>query len=252
MKRLKRCIFAGLCGIIFLLGGMTCVWADPVADKLKNDFPGFAFDSVRESSIKDIYAVIYANQEIVYYMPKAGILLTGEMIAKGGVNLTDDIRSDILTRRFMDIPLEKGIKSGEGKNTVVVFTDPDCTFCRHGALYFSDRTDVTQYIFFWPLSHESYLKVRQILCAEDRVKTYEDTMAGIYDGREDLNVCANTEVDALLAEHRALAERLGLTGVPVYFINGKAVRGANIPMINNLLREKEEGKKETVKKGKAK
>jgi hypothetical protein len=41
---------------------------------------------------------------------------------------------------------------------------------------------------------------------------------------------------------------MGLTGVPVYFINGKAVLGTNIPMINSLLKEAEE-KKEPVKGG---
>jgi len=250
MERLKRCTLAGLWGIIFLfLGGVTHLYANPVIDKLKKDFPEFVFDSVMESPAKGIYAVIYANQEIVYYIPKAGILLTGEMIAKGGTNLTEGIRSDILTRRFKDIPLEKGIKIGEGKHTVVVFTDPDCSFCRHGALYFSDRTDVTQYVFFWPLSHDAVQKVRQILCAEDRVKVYEETMAGVYDGREDLSICTGADVDDLMDEHRALAERVGLTGVPVYFINGKAVHGANIPMINSLLNEKVQKNQGTNKEG---
>ena len=256
MERLKRCSLVCLWGIIFLLGWGTHLYANPVTDKLKKDFPDFVFDSVIESPIKGIYAVTYANQSIVYYIPKSGILLTGEMIAKGGTNLTEDIRSDILTRRFKDVPLEKGIKIGEGKHAVVVFTDPDCSFCRHGALYFSDRTDVTQYIFFWPLSHDARHKVRQILCAEDRVKVYEETMVGVYDGREDISICTDPDVDNLMAEHRALAERMGFTGVPVYFINGKAVHGANIPMINSLLNEK--GQKEQVtnkegtkKKGKA-
>jgi len=240
MGRLKRCTLVGLWGIIFLLGGITLVYADPVTDKLKKDFPDFVFGSVIESPIKGIYAVIYAEKEIVYYMPKAGILLTGEMIARGGTNLTEDIRSDILSRRFKDISIEKGIKIGEGKHTVVEFTDPDCSHCRHGALYFSDRTDVTQYIFFWPITQDSRQKVRQILCADDSAKVYEETMAGVYDGREDLSICTNSEVDNLMAEHRALAERLGLTGVPVYFINGKAVYGANIPMINSLLKGEQE------------
>ena len=244
----------GLWGIIFLLGGTAPLYADPVADKLKKDFPDFVFDSVMESPVKGIYAIVYANREIVYYMPKAGILLTGEMVAKGGVNLTEDIRGDILTRHFKDIPLEKGMKIGEGKHTVVEFTDPDCSHCRHGALYFSDRTDVTQYIFFWPLSDDAGQKARQILCAEDRVKVYEETMAGMYDGREDLKICVDPAVDNLLTEHRALAESMGLTGVPVYFVNGKAVQGANIPLLSSLLKEKEAGKEETKKtkkKGKA-
>jgi thiol:disulfide interchange protein DsbC len=237
------------CTFLFLLGIVSPdLWAETTEVTLKKDFPSFVFDSVKPTPVKGIYAVIYAGQEVVYYVPESGILMTGEMIAKGGINLTDEVKSEIMSIHYKEIPLEKGIKMGTGKHTVVEITDPNCPYCRTGSQYFAGKADVTLYVFFWPLSPDSEQKVRHILCAKDRVKMYEEVMAGKYDQGTTLNICQDPAVDELMKFYKELGAKIGMSGTPVYFINGKAVRGANIPLIEVLLAEaaaKEQKKPQT-------
>ena len=224
------------------------LWAATTEETLKKDFPSFTFDSVMPTPVKGVYAVIYAGQEVVYYLPESGTLITGEMIAKGGINLTEEVKGELLSRHYQEIPLDKGIKIGMGKCTVVEITDPNCPYCRSGSQYFAGKTDVTRYVLFWPLSPDSEQKVRHILCAKDRVKMYEEVMAGKYDQGTTLNICQDPAVDELMKFYKELGAKIGMSGTPVYFINGKAVRGANIPLIEVLLAEaaaKEQNKPQT-------
>ncbi len=235
---IRKLVFIIICISVLLWGGFVPpLQAEPVAETLKKDFPAFDFDGVMTTPIKGIYAVVYAGHEVVYYLPESGILITGEMIARGGVNMTEEVRGEIMSRYYKEIPLERGIKIGSGSHTVVEITDPDCPYCRNGSRYFADRPDVTRYVFFWPLSPESEQKVRHILCAADRVKMYEDVMAGAYDDGKALNLCREPAVDELLAAYRDLGMRIGMTGTPIFFVNGRAVRGANIPLIEAMLVE---------------
>ena len=245
MHRSMKAALTGISILFFLLGMfLPPLWAETTEETLKKDFPSFVFDSVKPTTVKGVYAVIYAGKEVVYYVPEAGVLITGEMIAKGGVNMTDEVKSEIMTLQYKEIPLEKGLKIGTGKNTVVEITDPDCPYCRSGSQYFADRTDVTRYVFFWPLSPDSEQKVRHILCAKDRVKTYEEVMAGKYD-EASLTICQDPAVESLIKDSKEMGTRIGMTGTPIYFINGKSVRGANIPVIERLLKENQGQKSET-------
>jgi thiol:disulfide interchange protein DsbC len=237
------------CSFLFLLGFFSPnLRAETTEETLKKDFPIFVFDSVKPTPVKGIYAVIYAGQEVVYYVPESGVLLTGEMIAKGGINLTDEVKSEIMSSHYQEIPLEKGIKMGTGEHAVVEITDPNCPYCRNGAQYFAGKADVTRYVFFWPLSPDSEQKVRHILCAKDRAKMYEEVMAGKYDEGATLNICQDPAVDGLVETYKELGAKIGMSGTPVFFIDGKAVRGANIPLIEVLLAEaaaKEQNKPQT-------
>jgi thiol:disulfide interchange protein DsbC len=58
-----------------------------------------------------------------------------------------------LPGRVKEIPLEKGIKIGDGKSVVIEFTDPDCTFCRKAADWLEkNREGVTRYVFLYPIT----------------------------------------------------------------------------------------------------
>ena len=237
MNKMKRLVGLSVWIFLLLMVFSTNLLAGTTEETLKKDFPNFVFESVMPTPVKGVFAVVYAGQEIVYYIPESGILITGEMIARGGINMTDEVKSEIMSRHYKEIPLEKGIKIGTGPQTVVEITDPNCPYCRNGAKYFAGRTDVTRYIFFWPLSPDSEQKVRHVLCAKDRVKMYEDVMAAKYDGNATLSVCQDPAVDEQIKFYKELGAKIGMTGTPVYFINGRAVRGANTPLIEVFLAE---------------
>ena len=53
-------------------------------------------------------------------------------------------------------------------------------------------------------------------------------------------VCKDASVDKLVKTHKDVAAQLGVTGTPFFFINGRPVVGADIPMIERLLGSKDE------------
>jgi len=162
---------------------------------------------------------------------------------KGGRNLTEERlealeqkRLSAMAQKLKGLPLDKALKMGSGKNIVIEITDPDCTFCREAARFFQGRTDVTKHIFFFPLPmhKDAEPKIRYILCAKDKAKAYQDAMSGKLDDMK-FQVCNDSDVDALIKVHGEATTQIGVTGTPLFFINGQPVMGANIPLIEKLL-----------------
>jgi thiol:disulfide interchange protein DsbC len=224
-----------LCVFVILL--MICASAPAMAqtpeESLKKNFPTLPFDGVHPSEMKGLYEVTLGTQ-ILYYAPETEMLFVGEIIAKGGRNITRERKLELIAQRMKDLPLDKALKIGSGKNTIIEFSDPDCGHCRKASDFFSQRTDVTRYVFFFPLSQNSELKVRYILCAPDRVQAYKDAYGGKLD-REKLNPCNDAAAGELLKTHKAAGRLLGIDGTPFFFVNGKIVAGADLQFIEKLL-----------------
>lgn len=211
-------------------------------ESLKKNFPKITADSVTPTHIPGLYEVI-AGQQIFYYAPDAESIVGGPIVMKGGRNLTEERlqaleqkRLSAMAKKIKDLPLDKALKIGSGKNTVIEITNPDCSYCRRAAKFFQGRTDVTKYIFFHPLPmyKNAEPKIRYILCATDKTKAYQDAMAGKLDDMK-FKVCNGSDVDALIKVHKETTTQLGVTGTPLFFINGQPVMGANIPLIEKLL-----------------
>jgi len=161
----------------------------------------------------------------------------------GGRNLTEEKFQELeqkhlakMSAKIKDLPLEKALKIGNGKNRVIEITDPDCSFCRKASQFFAGRNDVTKYIFFYPLDihKQAEEKIRYILCAKDKAKAYDQAMTGKLDNMK-FEVCKDDSVDKLVKDHKNVASLLGVTGTPFFFINDQPVSGANIPLIEKLL-----------------
>lgn len=205
---------------------------------LKQNFPSLKYDSFQPSAIKGLYEVTVGLQ-VFYYSPEAELLLVGDisLINKEGRNLTQEKRLETIARKAKDLPLDKALKIGDGKNVVIEFSDPNCGHCRRASEFLSQKNNVTRYVFFFPLSPKSEEKIRYILCAGDRVKAYKDAYSGKLDG-EKLTVCNDAKVEALLKDQLAAGNRLGIDGTPFFLVNGKPVPGADLPLLDQLLGEK--------------
>ncbi len=204
-------------------------------DLFKKDFPKISYQSFKPSNIPGLYEVSVEDR-ILYYSPAAYSIIFGEIIFKDGKNLTQERETEIMVSKIKDIPLEKALKIGNGKNTVIEFTDPDCPFCRKGSKFLSTRADTTRYIFFVPLpSHpDSAPKVRYILCAQDKEKAYADAMSGKLDNMK-FELCTDPKVDEMVKAQEEIGQRIGISATPTYFINGVPIRGADIQAITKLL-----------------
>jgi thiol:disulfide interchange protein DsbC len=235
MKNKKTACFAVLLSLLLLAPVLFAQPLDPEAS-LKKNFPHLKYDGFQPSAVKGLYEVT-AGTQILYYSPESEILMAGEMMTREGRNLTHERKAEVIGRRMKEIPLDKALKMGEGKNIVIEFSDPDCGYCRKSSEFLAARTDITRYVFFFPLSPLSEKKIRHILCAADREKAYKEAYAGKLDN-EPFDACENAVVEEILKDHRRAAAIVGIEGTPFFSVNGHAVAGADLPLIEKLLNAK--------------
>ncbi len=217
---------------IFLLSVAAAEALTP-EESLKKNFPDLTYEAFSPSPVKGLYEVT-AGMQIYYYAPEAEILIVGQLIAKDGTNQTAARKLKLVAGKIKEIPLEKALKIGNGKNQVIEFSDPDCGYCRKASEFFSKREDVTRYVFFFPLSERSETKVRHILCSADRERAYKNVYEGKMDGTA-CGVCKDEKVETIIKADKDAGNRLGIEGTPFFFINGKAVPGADLELIEKLL-----------------
>ncbi len=206
---------------------------------LSETYPNIKVGEIRSSEIPGLYEV-EIGPNVIYFYPDKGLMILGEIWTRDGKSLTAARREELAAKRVREIPLEKGIRIGSGPNAVIEFTDPDCPFCRKASEYLKRRNDTTRYVFFFPLPihKDAENKARLILCSKDRAKTYEEVMSGKHD-QQKVEPCPDEKVSALLKEHGEIAAKAGVTGTPAFWINGSFVMGANIPVIEKVLKDQD-------------
>ena len=209
-----------------------------IEQDLKQTFPQFRFDGFRKTPITGIYE-IDAGSQIFYFSPQ-GYLFFGELYSKDGVNITAQRRSELMAAKVKDLPLNDAIKIGSGKNTVIEFADPVCPFCRRAYEHLAKRKDITLYVFLYPLAQihpQAMAMSRYILCSPDPAKALGEAMSGGLDGKN-LGVPASCGKANVLTEDIEAGKKVGVMGTPAFFINGRFVNGANLPLIDKLLATK--------------
>jgi len=242
--KLKMILSTMLLSLMLCFAG-TAIAETDIEKTFKADFSDITIDSIKESPVKGIYEVI-SGRNIYYYAPGESILFIGQIIDKTKKNLTGERMQEVMAKfneemakKANDLPLEKAVKTGNGKHIVIEFTDPDCPYCRKADKFFESRTDMTRYTFFTPLPmhKDAENKVRYILCQKDRSKALDEVMKGKLDNQK-YETCKNTEVDDLIKVHKSEGLKIGVSGTPLFVIDGKVVNGADIPKIENILKEK--------------
>lgn len=205
-----------------------------VARAVQKSFPDLPLRKVSTTPVEGLYELITVRDDFLYFVPKSGHLLTGELWNSAGQNLTSVSRGRMMEERLQMLPLDKAIKIGSGPNQVVEISDPDCPFCRDGSEFFSARDDVTRYIFLFPLDRihpKAALKSSYILSSADPRQAYKAVYAGAFDEQPLPEFVDN----GLLLEHRKAANSIGVRGTPQYWINGRYISGTNLDEFAKLL-----------------
>jgi thiol:disulfide interchange protein DsbC len=133
------------------------------------------------------------------------------------------------------IDFSKAITIGSGSKQVVEFTDPDCPYCRKASKYFEGRSDVTRYVFFYPLPshHKSQEKVRYILSQQDKAKAYHIVMSGALDRIQHYET---TQGGIKLQEEQLdIARKYKVDSTPTFLINGRIIEGFDLKKIEDAL-----------------
>ncbi|MDR3322868.1 MAG: DsbC family protein [Zoogloeaceae bacterium] len=193
--------------------------------KTLEDKLGAPVTSVAKSGYLGLYEV-YVNGQILYTDEKVSAIITGNLIdAKTMRSVTEERASKLSAIQFSDLPLNQAIKQvrGNGKRVVATFEDPNCGYCKRLAKDLIKLDNVTIYTFLLPiLSEDSLKKSRQIWCAADKAKVWNDWMVNgkAPSGKEDCN-------SAAVLDNRTLGQKLNIQGTPtLFFADGSRIPGA--------------------------
>jgi len=229
--------FCSFAAIFALNAGGELDPSTKALDAFKKAYPHTQVESVAGTGIAGLSEVVTGGN-ILYFAPEGNYLLFGEIYTSKGKNLTAARREELAAIRLENLPLDLGVKIGNGRNRLIEFTDPDCPYCRKVERFFKGRRDVTRYVFFAPLVQlhpDSERKVAWILSSKNREKAFHEIMSGKHD--KDRLPQPDKRAGELVARHRQLATNMGVMGTPLFWVNGRMVQGADIPAIEKLLGE---------------
>lgn len=186
---------------------------------------GGKVDSVVKAGYLGLYE-IYADGQILYTDDKVSALMIGTLIdGKTMKNVTSERMQKLTAIKFSDLPLELAVKQvrGDGKRVFATFEDPNCGYCKKLAKDIAKLDNVTIYTFLYPiLSPDSLEKSKQIWCASDKAKAWNDWMVDgkTPGGKSD---CDTTAVQKTVETGRKLA----INGTPtIFFADGERIPGA--------------------------
>jgi thiol:disulfide interchange protein DsbC len=187
---------------------------------------GTKVESVSKAGYLGMYEV-YADGTIFYTDEKmTAIVVGGQLIdAKTMKNVTEERMRKLTAIKFSELPFERAIKQvrGDGKRVIATFEDPNCGYCKRLAKDLQKLDNATVYTFLYPiLSEDSLKKSKQIWCAADRAKAWNDWMVDgrAPSGKEDCDTSAITK-------NQEFGRRLNISGTPtIFFVDGERVPGA--------------------------
>ena len=179
-------------------------------------------ENVRKSGVLGLYEV-QVDGELIYTNEKVTHLIIGEVIeAQSRKNLTEERKQKLAQIKFSDLPLDMAVKQvkGNGKRLLATFEDPNCSYCKKLAEELQGVTDVTIYTFIYPiLSPDSTEKAKNLWCASDRVKAWNDFMIN---NRAPASKNCNHPTEKVVA----FGKKLNIRGTPtMFFADGSRVPG---------------------------
>ena len=173
-------------------------------------------DQVNKSPIPGLYEVV-TGDHIFYTDKTAQYLIDGKMFdLKGRQNLTEARERQLFAVDFSKLPLELAVKKvkGNGSRKMAYFTDPNCGYCKKLENELQNVTDVTLYLFLYPIFEGSAEKVQNIWCSNNKAKTWDSLMLN---GVQPVAA----KCDAPSAKVLALGKKLRVNGTPaLIFANG--------------------------------
>ena len=171
-------------------------------------------DSVTPSAVKGLWE-IRLGSELLYSDEQGSFVIEGEIIdTQRHVNVTEQRIAQLTAVDFRKLPLKDAVvwKQGTGARRIVVFADPNCSFCRHLERDLNNVPDITVYTFLVPvLGADSPEKSRAIWCSRDRGKVWRNWMLDSTPPPAATSTCDSSVLDRNLA----LSRRHGMVGTPM-------------------------------------
>ena len=201
-------------------------------DMIKVDFKVL---EVREGPLEGFWEVVTeVGQEktVVYIYKDLRFVIHGQILDRQAKrNLTVERLKELRTVDVSKLPLENAIPMGEGKQTLYIFTDPECYFCSQLHQDLKQTKEIHAYLFLYPLHPSSYEKAKSIWCSSNRLTALEE----VYQGKELRSPsCDAQSVD----KNIELGKRILVDSTPTIILQtGKIIEGYAYPnTLENILK----------------
>jgi len=181
-------------------------------------------DEVSKTPMNGLYEVRMGS-DIMYSDAEGNFLIQGALIdVKQKRNLTEERMDKLSAVPFDQLPLKNSFSQvrGNGKRKLVVFADPNCGFCKRFEKDLQKLDNVTiQHILYPILGEDSKVKSKNIWCAKDKAKVWNDWMVnGV------TPPAANCDTAGIEA-NVDFGKKNRITGTPtLFFADGTRVVGA--------------------------
>ena len=182
-------------------------------------------EEISKTPMPGVFEVRVQGNELFYTDAKGDFLIQGALIdTKQKRNLTEERTDKLSAVAFDSIPLKLAFTQvkGNGKRKLVVFADPNCGYCKRFEKDLQRIDNVTIYHMLYPvLGEDSKTKSRNIACAKDRAKTWNDWM--LQGVTPPTVACDNHNIDAIVD----FGKKNRINGTPTLFVaDGTRVPGA--------------------------
>ncbi|HFC8839395.1 TPA: DsbC family protein, partial [Neisseria subflava] len=216
-----------------------------VQDKIKSALSkqigngSIVIDEINTTPSPDLYELIVkvnGDKNMVYATKDGNYIVAGSLLSsKEDKNLSAERMMQIQSQEqgFDSLPLDVAIKKvyGKGTHKIVVFSDPDCPFCKkleHDFAKNADKLDMTVYTLMLPIEelHPGALQhARQILCSEDPNKAWYDWILDNNQTNDKQETCE--KANSILEKSGEAAMKFQVQGTPtIVFENGFSQAGA--------------------------
>jgi thiol:disulfide interchange protein DsbC len=219
---------------------------EQVKKKVKANLSGVEIDSVR--AIKEVPGIyeVDVGGDTAYVEQNGKYAFIGQLLnLKTHENVTQKYQEGRLGKAYKNLPFEYAIKEvkGNGKHKVVLFSDPDCPFCKKIEQTLATMEDVTIYTFMAPIPElhpEAARHAELVWCSKDRLQMWHDYMLSNKPLPDSTGDC-KAPMDAWVKLKRNFKVRATPT---LLFPNGKLVAGALPKESIDKIFDELDGKKE--------
>jgi len=192
-----------------------------LADRLPN-MP--KIDEISKTPMPGLYE-LRMGSDIMYSDAEGNFLIQGTLIdVKQKRNLTEERIDKLSAVPFEQLPLKNAFTQvrGNGKRKLVVFADPNCGYCKRFEKDLQKLENVTiQHVLYPILGEDSKVKSKNIWCAKDKAKVWNDWMlSGV---TPPAGSCDTAAIEANVE----FGKKNRITGTPtLFFADGTRVVGA--------------------------
>ncbi|MBD3744865.1 MAG: DsbC family protein [Sphingopyxis terrae] len=194
---------------------------------LRQTFTNLQFEEFGPAPVRGpIYQAI-AGGRVLYFAPQSQHLLFAAVYDKNGLNLTAMAQDESARKRLGAINLADALVIGPaGAPKVIEFTDPDCPYCQALDRYWNAKAaegkPVQRFVYFVSGIHpDAAAKAEHILCSADRLGAFK----AIYAGARPAALAKCKAGADKVARDAATVRKMGISGTPTMFIDGKLISG---------------------------